>query len=129
MHNRSGGEVFAVTRNGKDLGMLVQPPHVLAPVLVALEATGDYGTVVASAVGAAQPLLVITHPRSATLPRDTGELANTDRFRAAVAHLIPIWSGARKGLLRSQYRKQRGYFSGLIVQIHDYHLKTLIFNH
>jgi len=54
LHSRSEDEAFAVARNGNGWAMLVERLRALAPVLVALEATGGYETVLASAVGAAQ---------------------------------------------------------------------------
>ncbi len=63
VHVRPGGEAFAVARDGNGLAMLVQRLQALAPALVAMEATGGYETVVASAVGAAQLPLAVVNPR------------------------------------------------------------------
>jgi transposase len=88
VHIRPGGEVFAVTRDGNGLAMLVARLQTLAPALVALEATGGYETVVASALGAAQLPLAVVNPRQIRdFARATGKLAKTDRIdAAAIAH-------------------------------------------
>jgi transposase len=88
VHIRPGGEVFAVTRDGNGLAMLVARRQTLAPALVALEATGGYETVVASALGAAQLPLAVVNPRQIRdFARATGKLAKTDRIdAAAIAH-------------------------------------------
>jgi transposase len=88
VHIRPGGQAFAVARDGKGLAMLVERLQTLAPALVALEATGGYETVVASAVGAAQLPLAVVNPRQIRdFARATGKLAKTDRIdAAAIAH-------------------------------------------
>jgi transposase len=88
VHIRPGGEVFAVGRDGKGLAVLVKRLQALAPVLVAMEATGGYETVVASAVGAAQLPLAVVNPRQIRdFAHATGKLAKTDRIdAAAIAH-------------------------------------------
>ena len=88
VHTRPGGEVFAVARDSNGLAMLVERLQRLAPALVALEATGGYETVVASALGAAQLPLAVVNPRQIRdFARATGKLAKTDRIdAAAIAH-------------------------------------------
>jgi len=88
LHTRPGGEVFAVARDSNGLAMLVERLQRLAPALVALEATGGYETVVASALGAAQLPLAVVNPRQIRdFARATGKLAKTDRIdAAAIAH-------------------------------------------
>ena len=88
VHTRPGGEVFAVARDGNGLAMLVERLQRLAPALVALEATGGYETVVASALGAAQLPLAVVNPRQIRdFARATGKLAKTERIdAAAIAH-------------------------------------------
>jgi transposase len=88
VHIRPGDEVFAVGRDGKGLAVLVKRLQALAPALVAMEATGGYETVVASAVGAAQLPLAVVNPRQIRdFARATGKLAKTDRIdAAAIAH-------------------------------------------
>ena len=88
LHTRPGGEVFAVARDSNGLAMLVERLQRLAPALVALEATGGYETVVASALGAAQLPLAVVNPRQIRdFARATGKLAKTERIdAAAIAH-------------------------------------------
>ena len=88
VHTRPGGEVFAVARDSNGLAMLVERLQRLAPALVALEATGGYETVVASALGAAQLPLAVVNPRQIRdFARATGKLAKTERIdAAAIAH-------------------------------------------
>ena len=86
---RPSGETFAVTRDDEGLASLVE--EILArdsSLLVALEATGGYETVVASAVAAAQLPLAVINPRQIRdFARSTGKLAKTDRLdAAAIAH-------------------------------------------
>jgi transposase len=88
VHLRPSGEAFAVACDGKGLAMLVKRLQGLAPALVAMEATGGYETVVASALGAAQLPLAVVNPRQIRdFARATGKLAKTDRIdAAAIAH-------------------------------------------
>jgi transposase len=85
---RPGGETFAVTRDDEGLANLVKRLRDLAPVLIALEATGGYETVVASALAAAGLPLAVINPRQIRdFARSTGKLAKTDRLdAAAIAH-------------------------------------------
>jgi transposase len=86
VHLRPSGEAFAVACDGKGLAMLVKRLQGLAPALVAMEATGGYETVVASALGAAQLPLAVVNPRQIRdFARATGKLAKTDRIDAAAA--------------------------------------------
>jgi transposase len=81
---RPSGETFAITRDDQGLEHLVERLRALAPVLVALEATGGYETVVASALGAAHLPLAVINPRQIRdFARSTGKLAKTDRLDAA----------------------------------------------
>ena len=63
IHVRPGGESFAVARDGDALAVLVKRLQTLAPALIAIEATGGYETVVASALAAAQLPLAVVNPR------------------------------------------------------------------
>ena len=85
---RPSGEIFAVTRDDEGLEHLVERLRALHPVLVALEATGGYETVVASALAAAHLPLAVINPRQIRdFARSTGKLAKTDRLdAAAIAH-------------------------------------------
>ena len=88
IHVRPGGESFAVARDGEALAVLVERLQTLAPALIAIEATGGYETVVASALAAAQLPLAVVNPRQIRdFARATGKLAKTDRLdAAAIAH-------------------------------------------
>jgi transposase len=88
IHVRPGGESFAVARDGEALAVLVERLRTLAPALIAIEATGGYETVVASALAAAQLPLAVVNPRQIRdFARATGKLAKTDRLdAAAIAH-------------------------------------------
>ena len=88
VHIRPNGESFTLARDGEALAALVERLRALAPALVAMEATGGYETVVASAVGAAQLPLAVVNPRQIRdFARATGKLAKTDRIdAAAIAH-------------------------------------------
>ena len=85
---RPSGETFAVRRDDEGLASLVERLRALHPVLVALEATGGYETVVASAVAVAHLPLAVINPRQIRdFARSTGKLAKTDRLdAAAIAH-------------------------------------------
>jgi transposase len=85
---RPSGETFAVARDGEGLERLVEPLGGLSPALIALEATGGYETVVASALAAAHLPLAVVNPRQIRdFARSTGKLAKTDRLdAAAIAH-------------------------------------------
>jgi transposase len=85
---RPSGEAFVVTRDDEGLERLVERLRALAPILIALEATGGYETVVASALAAAHLPLAVVNPRQIRdFARSTGKLAKTDRLdAAAIAH-------------------------------------------
>ena len=85
---RPSGETFTVTRDGEGLERLGERLCALAPVLIVMEATGGYETVVASALAAAHLPLAVINPRQIRdFARSTGKLAKTDRLdAAAIAH-------------------------------------------
>ena len=87
---RPSGETFAVTRDYPALQRLVERLRALSPILVALEATGGYETVVASALAAAQLPLAVINPRQIRdFARSTGKLAKTDRLDAWRSRISP----------------------------------------
>jgi transposase len=88
LHLRPSGQSFAVARDGEALAALVEQLQRLAPMLVVMEATGGYETVVASAIAAAGLPLAVVNPRQIRdFARATGKLAKTDRLdAAAIAH-------------------------------------------
>ena len=104
VHTRPGGEVFAVARDSNGLAMLVERLQRLAPALVALEATGGYETVVASALGAAQLPLAVVNPRQIRdFARATGKLAKTERIdAAAIAHFAEAVRPAARPLASAE---------------------------
>ena len=106
---RPGGEVFAVARDSNGLAMLVERLQRLAPALVALEATGGYETVVASALGAAQLPLAVVNPRQIRdFARATGKLAKTDRIdAAAIAHFAEAVRPRSRGVQDLKVRGKR----------------------
>jgi len=95
VHVRPSGEAFAVTRDGKGLADLVERLQALSPVLIVMEATGGFETVVAGALGGAQLPLAVVNPRQIRdFARAIGRLAKTDALDAEVialfAERVPI---------------------------------------
>ena len=67
VHVRPGGQAFAVSRDGKGLEELVDRLRTHTPMLIVVEATGGFETVVAAAIGGAQLPLVVANPRYGSL--------------------------------------------------------------
>jgi transposase len=88
VHVRPGGEAFAVSRDGKGLEELVGRLQVLAPMLIVVEATGGFETVVAAAIGGAQLPLVVANPAQIRhFAQAVGKRAKTDPIDAEmIAH-------------------------------------------
>jgi transposase len=85
VHVRPGGESFAVSRDGKGLEELVGRLRTLSPVLVAVEATGGFETIVAAAVSAAAlPLAVVNPAQIRHFAQAVGKRAKTDPIDAGV---------------------------------------------
>lgn len=85
VHVRPGGEVFAVSRDGKGLEQLVERLRVLSPTLVAVEATGGYETIVAAAIaGAELPLAIVNPAQIRHFAQAVGKRAKTDPIDAGV---------------------------------------------
>lgn len=85
VHVQPSGESFAVARLGAGLDLLVDRLRALPAVLVVLEATGGYETVVAAALAAASLPLVVVNPRQIRdFARAAGQLAKTDRLDAQI---------------------------------------------
>lgn len=85
VHVRPGGESFAVSRDGKGLEELVGRLRTLSPILVAVEATGGFETIVAAAVaGAALPLAVVNPAQIRHFAQAVGKRAKTDPIDAGV---------------------------------------------
>jgi transposase len=85
VHLRPGGEAFTVGRDSEGVERLATRLLELKPVLVALEATGGFETVVAAGLAAAGLPLAVVNPRQIRdFARATGRLAKTDPIDAAV---------------------------------------------
>ena len=85
VHVRPGGAAFAVERNGKGLEDLVDRLRTLAPLLIAVEATGGFETIVAAAVaGAGLPLAVVNPAQVRHFAQAVGKRAKTDPIDAGV---------------------------------------------
>ena len=77
------GQAFAVTRDESGLADLARRLTALGPVVIALEATGGYETVVAATLAAAALPVVVVNPRQIReFARSTGRLAKTDTLDA-----------------------------------------------
>lgn len=85
VHVRPSGEAFAVARDGKGLEQLIDRLRIVSPVLVAVEATGGFETIVAAALaGAHLPLAVINPAQIRHFAQAVGKRAKTDPIDAAV---------------------------------------------
>jgi transposase len=82
---RPSGELFLLQRNAGGLEQLVERLRLLAPSLVALEATGGFETVVAAALAAAGlPIVVVDPAQVRAFAKAVGQRAKTDPIDAAV---------------------------------------------
>jgi transposase len=82
---RPSGETFAVERNAAGVEKLAARLGVLAPHIVALEATGGFETVVVAALGAAGlPVAVVNPVQVRAFAKAIGQRAKTDPIDAAV---------------------------------------------
>ncbi|UGY07127.1 IS110 family transposase [Bradyrhizobium quebecense] len=85
VHVRPGEEAFAVARDGKGLEELVARLQAISPVLIAVEATGGFETIVAAALAGAQlPLVVVNPAQIRHFAQPVGQRAKTDPIDAAV---------------------------------------------
>src|SRR5262249_60984682 len=83
VHVRPSGEAFAVSRDGTGLEELVDRLRALPPTLIALEATGGFGAIVAGAIGGAQVALAGVQPAPGTpFAQGVGPRAETDPHHA-----------------------------------------------
>jgi transposase len=100
VHIRPTGEAFAVTRDGKGLEELVERLRALSPVLIAVEATGGFETVVAAAIAGAQlPLAVVNPAQVRHFAQAVGKRAKTDPIDAAViAHFAQAVNPEPRGV-------------------------------
>lgn len=82
---RPGGEAFVVERNAAGLDLLTHRLKELAPLLVALEATGGFETVAAAALASAGlPVVVVNPAQVRAFAKAVGQRAKTDPIDAAV---------------------------------------------
>ena len=85
VHVRPSAEAFAVARDGKGLNELVERLRVMAPTLIAVEATGGFETIVAAAIaGANLPLAIVNPAQVRHFAQAVGKRAKTDPIDAAV---------------------------------------------
>jgi transposase len=83
VHLRPSGKSFAVARDGSGIETLLARLKALSPMLIVLEATGNYELTVAAALaGAGLPLAVVNPRQIRDFARATGRLAKTDRLYA-----------------------------------------------
>ena len=83
VHVRPSGEGFAVSRDGTGLEELVDRLRRLTPMLIAVEATGGFETIVAAAIGGAQlPLVVVNPAQVRHFAQAVGKRAKTDPIDA-----------------------------------------------
>lgn len=85
VHVRPTGEVFAVSRDGEGLAVLIARLQPLGPRLVAVEATGGFESIVAAAIGGAGlPLVVVNPAQVRHYAQAVGRRAKTDAVDAEV---------------------------------------------
>jgi len=87
---RPTGETFVVSRDAEGLDALIAKLTPLAPVAVAVEATGGYETVVAASLAAAGLAIVVVNPAQVrSFAQALGKRAKTDPLDAGViAHFV-----------------------------------------
>lgn len=85
VHVRPSGEAFTVPRDGESVASLADRLKALSPVVVVLEATGGFETIVAASLGSAGLPMAVINPRQIrSFARAVGQLAKTDALDAAV---------------------------------------------
>ena len=85
VHAHPAGEAFAVARNGEGLAQLCDRVKALSPVLIAVEATSGFETVVAASLAAAGlPVVVVNPAQVRHYAQALGKRAKTDPIDAAV---------------------------------------------
>ena len=85
VHAHPSGKAFAVARNGEGLAQLVARLQELAPVLIAVEATGGFETVVAASLASTGlPVVVVNPAQVRHYAQALGKRAKTDPIDAAV---------------------------------------------
>ncbi len=85
VHVRPTGETFSLSHDEGGLTALVERARILAPTLIALEATGGYEALVAATLASAALPVAVVNPRQIRdFARATGLLAKTDTLDARV---------------------------------------------
>jgi transposase len=85
VHVHPTGESFAVARNGAGIDELIGRLSVLKAVIIAIEATGGFETVVAAALAAAKlPVVVVNPAQVRAFAQALGKRAKTDPIDARV---------------------------------------------
>ena len=89
VHVLPSGEVFAVARDGDGINELITRLAALSPVIIGVEATGGFETVVAAGVaGAGLSVAVINPAQVRAFAHAMGQRAKTDPIDAAVIALF-----------------------------------------
>jgi transposase len=89
IHVRPTGDSFTVSRDAAGLDQLLALLRPLNPILIVLEATGGYETVVLATLGGAGlPVLAVNPRQIRDFARACGRLAKTDSLDAAVIALF-----------------------------------------
>ena len=85
VHVLPKGEAFAVTRDGKGLGELIERLQPLGCTAIAVEATGGFETIVAAGLcSAGLPIVVVNPAQVRAFATALGKRAKTDPIDAAV---------------------------------------------
>jgi transposase len=107
VHVRPTGETFAVPHDEAGLTALVDHVRILAPTLIALEATGGYEATVAAILASAGLPVAVVNPRQIRdFARATGLLAKTDTLDARViAHFAEAVRPAVRALPTTQAQR------------------------
>jgi transposase len=112
VHIRPSGETFALERDGKGVEELVRRLGAVCPVLIALEATGGFETLVAAALASAKlPLAIVNPAQVRYFAKANNKRAKTDRIDAAV---IAHFAEAMKPSVRALPEDAARLFAELI---------------
>jgi transposase len=108
------GKAFTVTRDEVGLADLARRAAALAPLVIALEATGGYEVVVAATLAAAALPVVVVNPRQIReFARSTGRLAKTD---ALDARAIAAFAAAVRPAVRAVPDAQARWLGQLVAR-------------
>jgi transposase len=88
---RPGGENFFVNRTGAGIDELMERLKAVSPKLVAIEATGGFGTVVAAGLaGAGLPVVVVNPAQVRAFANALGQRAMCGRLRVGKSFVSSI---------------------------------------